>query len=82
MPLATDINALCVPVHCNIECGHNDSHRARHVSNRSDIYKVAKVVHRNWSDSYFTQSDTLPSILSDSYCTQPDTLPSILPEFC
>ena len=67
MPPATGINAPCVPVHCNIECGYNDSHRARHVSSRCDIYKVAKVVHGNWSESY---------------CTHSDTLPSILPEFC
>ena len=36
---------------------------ARHFSNRCDIYKVAKVVHRNRSDNHFNRSDTWPPLL-------------------
>ena len=35
---------------------------AGHFSNRCGISKVVKVVHRNQSDNYFNQSDTLPYI--------------------
>ena len=41
----------------------NVSDRARHFSNRCDIYKVAKVVHRNRLNNHCNRSDTWPSIL-------------------
>ena len=39
-----------------------DNDHARQLSNWCDICKVAKVVHRNWSDNNCNRSDTLPSI--------------------
>ena len=35
-----------------------------------DIYMMAKVVHRNWSDNYCDQSDTQLSILLLEFCQQ------------
>ena len=49
---------------------------AGHFSNRCGISKVVKVVHRNQSDNYFNQSDTLPYIYIYYCCTASTLFPS------
>ena len=46
-------------------CSQTHSDRGRHVSNRCDINKVAKVVHGNRSEIYCNRSDALPPVLPE-----------------
>ena len=49
--------------------------QARHFSNHCDIYKVAKMGHRNWSHNHCNWSDTKLSVFTTTRAVHPSPFP-------